>query len=337
MGLNRGGSGATRRKTRHMSASRLTALLDVRWPNAAVASTRDLAARGIDHRVLTEAVKRQELVRLRRGVYARRAIWRALRPWEQDRLRIEAHWLSTNGAAVYSHTSGARAHGLSTWDVGPKVHVTVPYSGSKTSHGADVVAHSLAVPEMDLARVALAPGRIATAVSVERAVADCARTLDIERAAIVGDSALRRGVTIERIRAAAERSGAVRGSRRVEDLLAVLDARAESAGETRTRLALAAAGIPAPELQYGILTPHGVFRADFAWPELLVILEFDGDSKYFDYRPTQEALLLERRREVALTEEGWIVVRARWSDLDAPWSLAARLEAAFARSRKLSA
>ncbi|MDQ4488646.1 type IV toxin-antitoxin system AbiEi family antitoxin domain-containing protein [Sinomonas sp. ASV486] len=294
-----------------MSTPTLTNFFDERWPDVTVASTRELAARGVDHRVLTEAVKRRELVRLRRGVYVRRTTWLSLKPLEQDRLRIEAHWLSTGGSAVYSHTSGARAHGLSTWDVGPKVHVTVPYSGSKTSHGVDVVAHSLPVPEVDLARVAIAPGRIATAVGVERTVADCARTLDIERAAIIGDSALRRGVTIERIRAAAERTRVVRGSRKVEDLLAVLDGRSESAGETRTRLALAAAGLPAPHLQYEIPTIHGLFRADFAWPDLLVILEFDGDSKYFDYRPTAEALLLERRREVALMEEGWTVVRTR--------------------------
>lgn len=315
----------------------MPALLDERWPNVTVTSTHELAARGIDHRVLTEAGKRNEIVRLWRGVYARRATWRGLTPWEQDRLRIEAHWLSTNGTAVYSHASGARAHGLSTWDLGPKVHVTVPYSGSKSSHGIDVVAHSLAVPDADVARVALAPGRIATVVSAERAVADRARVLDIERAAIIGDSAMRRGVTIERVRAAAERSGAVRGSRKLEDLLAVLDGRSESAGETRTRLALAVAGLPTPELQYSIPTGQGVFRADFAWPELLVILEFDGDSKYSDYRPTPEALLNKRKREVALADEGWTVVRTRWSDLAAPWTLAARLEAAFARARKLTA
>lgn len=320
-----------------MDASTLAALFEERWPHVTVASTRELAARGIDHRVLTQAVKRGQLVRLRRGVYVRRTAWSALPPWDQDRLRIEAHWLSTSGTAVYSHTSAARIHGLATWNAGPQVHVTVPYSGSTSSHGSDVRAHSLVVPDSDLVRVRLSPGRIAKVVGVDRAVADCARTLSLESAAIIGDSALQRGLTVERIRAAAERTGAMRGSRRVENVLAALDPRSESPGETRARLVLAAAGMPAPVLQHGIPTRHGVFRADFAWPDLLVILEFDGASKYLDYRPTSEALLLERQREVALMEVGWIVVRTRWPELMTPEVIIAKLEAAFVRARKLSA
>ena len=95
--------------------------------------------------------------------------------------------------------------------------------------------------------------------------------------------------------------------------------------------------MPAPALQYEIPTSRGLFRADFAWPDLLVILEFDGGSKYFDYRPTSEALLLERQREVALMEVGWTVVRTRWAELMTPEVIVAKLEAAFARARRLSA
>ncbi|GAB3279400.1 DUF559 domain-containing protein [Sinomonas notoginsengisoli] len=320
-----------------MNAPRLTTFFEARWPDATVASTRELAARGIDHRVLTEAVQRRELVRLRRGVYVRSSVWFGFKPWEQDRLRIEAHWLSTNGTAVYSHASAARIHRLTTWNAGPQVHVTVPYSGSKSSHGSDVRAHSFIVPGCDLVHMRLSPGRIANVVGIERTVADCARTLSLEGAAIVGDSALRRGATLAGVRAAAERTGAMRGYRRVEDLLPVLDGKSESPGETRTRLALAASGIPSPVLQYEIPTRHGLFRADFAWPELLVILEFDGVAKYFDYRPTSEALLLERQREVALMDDGWTMVRTRWPELMTPGVIVAKLETAFARARKLSA
>ncbi|WP_249335977.1 endonuclease domain-containing protein [Sinomonas gamaensis] len=73
----------------------------------------------------------------------------------------------------------------------------------------------------------------------------------------------------------------------------------------------------------------GTYRADYAWPRIKVILEFDGRGKYYDYRPTAEALLLERRRETALMDLGWRVVRLTWADLERPDLVAARLAAAF--------
>ncbi|WP_077490540.1 type IV toxin-antitoxin system AbiEi family antitoxin domain-containing protein [Sinomonas mesophila] len=320
-----------------MKPTQMRGLIEARWPEPHVASTSELAAAGIDHRVLTEAVRRKELVRLRRGVYVRRAYWLTLAPWDQERLRIEAHWLSTQGGAVYSHATAARILGCRTWGTDASVHVTVPYSGSKTSHGADVRAHSLYIPDEDIVPVRLGPGRMARSTSLERSVADVARILDPERAAIIGDHALRLGASLDGIRAAAERSGAARGARRIENLLGLLDGLSESPGETRTRFALAAAGLPTPVLQHRIETSEGQYRADFAWPDLLVVLEFDGDAKYFDYRPTQEVLLAERRRELALVAEGWTVARVRWADLSVPGHVASTVLSAFERARKLAA
>lgn len=265
----------------------------------------------------------------------RRGLWLSLHPWERDRLRIEAHRLATGGRSVYSHVSAARLWGCSTWDSDERVHLTVPYSVSRASHGPDVMPHSLPLSDDDVADVRLSSGHVARATTLERTVSDCARTSDLERAAIIGDHALRLGASIEGIRAAAERTGSLRGSRRLEDLLGVLDSRSESPGETRTRLALMAAGLPVPELQHEIPTAAGLFRADFAWPDVMVILEFDGEAKYFDYRPTPAVLLAERRRENALIEEGWTLVRARWAELAVPGAIPARVLAAFDRARRL--
>ncbi|HEY8295717.1 MAG TPA: hypothetical protein VIG41_10290, partial [Micrococcaceae bacterium] len=68
---------------------------------------------------------------------------------------------------------------------------------------------------------------------------------------------------------------------------------------------------------------------DFAWPDLMLILEFDGKGKYFDYRPTGEALYEERRRERILMEQGWRFLRIEWADLDRPDELRRRLQAAM--------
>jgi very-short-patch-repair endonuclease len=311
-------------------------LLASRWPAGRIASSTQLKVAGVDHRALTAAVRDGVLIRVRRGVYVRRDVWQALAPWDRDRLRIEAHWLATGGTCVYSHISAARLLGCATWVNDERVHLTVPYSVSRASHARDVMPHSFPLSDQDMTEIRVESGALARTTTLERTVADCARTLETERAAIIGDHALRLGATLQGIRDSAERTGAARGSRRLGDLLSLLDPRSESPGETRTRLALLAAGLPAPQLQFDIPTAEGLFRADFAWPELMVILEFDGESKYFDYRPTPDVLLAERRRENALVVEGWTVVRARWSDFASPGTIPARVLAAFERARRLA-
>ncbi len=97
--------------------------------------------------------------------------------------------------------------------------------------------------------------------------------------------------------------------------LELADPRSESAGESLTRELLHRLRITPPELQYLVRSPLGEHRLDFAWPERKVALEFDGKTKYFDYRPTGEVLFAERQRERALMEMGWRFLRIEWKDL----------------------
>jgi very-short-patch-repair endonuclease len=92
--------------------------------------------------------------------------------------------------------------------------------------------------------------------------------------------------------------------------------------------------IPQPEPQLSIPTETGSFRADFAWKECKLILEFDGRYKYFDFKPTDEAIFEERQREKKLMELGWKFIRIEWSDLDRPYELQARVVSALGRSGK---
>jgi very-short-patch-repair endonuclease len=127
------------------------------------------------------------------------------------------------------------------------------------------------------------------------------------------------------MRRALDASPVKRGSRRAADLLDVLDARSESAGETRTRLLLYSFGLTRFTPQVDIPTAEGLFRADFADDVARVAIEFDGAGKYFDYKPTGEVLVAERARETALVEAGWRVFRLRWQHLDRPGELRRRL------------
>jgi hypothetical protein len=318
-----------------MNSDKLRVLLEARWPAFPVASTQQLGVAGLDERVLTVAVRGGILLRLRRGAYVRSADWKAAEPWTRDGLRIQAHFLSTGGAARYSHVSAARLHQCHVWDVGPLVHVTTGYANTSKSSGGDVRTHCMVLQPADLSTLWSPDGREILATSIERTVLDCSRTLPLEQAAVIGDHALRKGADVERMREMLEQSPVKRGSRRARDLLAVLDGRSESVGETRTRL-FRSFGLTTFIPQFEIPTPSGHFRADFADPESRMVIEFDGSGKYTDYKPTDEVLLAERRRENALIEEGWLMLRLEWKHLARPGELRRRLAAMMDRSRILA-
>jgi very-short-patch-repair endonuclease len=318
-----------------MNSDKLRVLLDARWPAFPVASTQQLGAAGLEERVLTAAVRSGILLRLRRGAYVRSTDWKAAEPWTRDDLRIQAHFLSTGGVARYSHVSAARLHSCHVWDAGPLVHVTTDYANSSKSSSGDVRTHRMELQPEDLSTLRSPDGKEILTTSIERTVLDCARILPLEQAAVIGDHALYKGARIGNMRRLLEESPVKRGSRRALDLLAVLDGRSESVGETRTRLLLRSLGLTMFIPQLEIPTARGRFRADFADPESRVVIEFDGRGKYTDYKPTDGVLLAERRRENALTEEGWLVLRVEWNHLAHPGELCRRIATIMDRSRIL--
>ena len=86
-----------------------------------------------------------------------------------------------------------------------------------------------------------------------------------------------------------------------------------------------------PQLQ--VTTRLGTRWADFRIDGTTVLLEFDGRIKYTDPQRAGIVLWQEKRRQDALEDEGWTVVRVTWADLDDPAALWGRIRAAIARSR----
>ncbi|MCD4853100.1 endonuclease domain-containing protein [Arthrobacter sp. AK01] len=317
-----------------MNPRKLDALITAHWPETSVASTPELLGSGLGDRVLTAGVRSGRLLRLRRGAYVRAADWRRRKPWDQELLRIQAHHCSNPaGQAVYSHVSAARLHGFSDWEGGPHVHVTTPFSPAQASSGADVIAHGGQLERSEISETRTPWGSSAKATSLERTVVDCARTLDFEKAVVIADQALRRGADPRILQDYLDTGRITRGARRLRRVLAAMDKRSESTGETRTRLLLAKLGIPAAGLQLDVATPIGRFRGDFGWSEQKVILEFDGRAKYFEFAPTDEVIFEERRREKALEAMGWQIVRIEWDHLSRPWEVEQRLKLALGRRR----
>lgn len=90
-----------------------------------------------------------------------------------------------------------------------------------------------------------------------------------------------------------------------------------SVGESRSRVAIARAGLPTPVLQWVVRNPAGrsVGEVDFGWPHLRTVGEFDGRIKYGRLQDAAEAVYEEKQREDALRVEDLGVVRWGWDVL----------------------
>ena len=176
--------------------------------------------------------------------------------------------------------------------------------------------------------------------SLARTVVDLGRTLPLGQAVAAGDAARRAGLSsaeLDEVLALAHGRPHVAAARRVVDLL---DPRSESAGESASRVVLHELGIPPTSLQHEVFDASGrlIGRSDFAWEQHRTLGEFDGRVKYGRLlRPGEtaaDAVYREKRREDALRDQGWQVVRWSWADLLQPHLLADRLHRAFRRAAR---
>ena len=276
--------------------------------------TEELLDLGYGSRTIRSLLDSGALVRLRHGCYIRASLWNAQGPDGRSRQRIFAHAHGTRttstGTFLYSHTSAARLRSLFLWNVDDAIHVLQRVRPSNERHGRDVRCHTRPFTDHDVTIV-----RGLRATSLERTVADCAMMLRYRQALILTDHALRLGADRVALETMADALDGRRGIRTFRRVLITADPRSESAGETLTRELIQRLRIKPPEPQLEVSSRAGRHRLDFAWKEEKVALEFDGKTKYFDYRPTAEVLFEERRRERALTEEGWRFVRVEWEHL----------------------
>ncbi len=158
--------------------------------------------------------------------------------------------------------------------------------------------------------------------SVARTLLDLACGLDQRQAVAAIDDALHRKlvdpVALGAALAGVDRRLGVQAARRA---FAMADGLAESVGESFLRVVMKELGLPEPNLQVVVRGPRGEFiaRVDLAYPDLGVIIEFDGETKYTALlRPGQSAshvVIAEKDRENRLLECGYIVIRVVWKEL----------------------
>jgi hypothetical protein len=258
-----------------------------------------------------------QLTALRPGAYA----VGALPPQAERRHILEIHAACASLApdVVVSHGSAAVLHGLPLWGVGlARVHAT--RSRGRTGGRCGRRVHLHTAPLRD-GEITVVDGLRVTTVA--RTLVDLGRSQPFEQAVVAADAALQRGaVDAADLGAALLRCGGWPGVPAARRALGFADSGSESVGESRSRVAIARFGLPRPMTQLPVADPRGlvVGRADFGWPELRTVGEFDGRIKYGRLlRPGQaagDAVFAEKLREDRMRAQGVTVVRWTWADLD---------------------
>ncbi len=123
------------------------------------------------------------------------------------------------------------------------------------------------------------------------------------------------GVSAEDVRAIAARHAGSPGLRRLETVLDLVDAGAQSPKESWLRVLLVEAGLPRPRTQIPVHSSDGwsTYYLDTGWEDVKVAVEYDGDHHRTDR--VQYAKDVHRLEDLARL--GWIVIRVIASDTPA--------------------
>ncbi len=301
-----------------------------------VFTTADAVALGLTQEQCEQRVRSRRWRRLRRGVFCLAGTWDGATPEARHLLvaLATARAGADGDSRVLSHATAAVIHGLPVPHAALEaVHVTRP-PGRRRMTSARCRTYRAALPADE---VVVRDGVLVT--SVPRTVADCLRHRPRPDAVALADAALHSGRTNEeKVRQALQRQTGWPWAGAAGLTMALVDGRRESPLESRSAVVMADHGIPTPVLQWQVRTARGdvMARVDFAWPELGVVGEADGRTKYTgDAARVVEA---EKDRQALLETLGLVVVRWDERHLHGPEpALVGRLNNAFLRARRRAA
>jgi hypothetical protein len=296
--------------------------------------TRRLNELGLERWDIERLIKTRQLERVRRGAYAEPLP--DVVPIEERHLRlVRATMPQLYPGAVLSHGSAAAMHGLPVWEseLG-RVHVTRSRSGGgQRRSGLHVHVAPLLVGDIETI-----DGYPVT--SIARTVLDQARTSPFQQAVALADRALALGLQSAELEEGLAQMARWPGVRKARRTCGFADGRSESVGESMSRVRFVEQELPTPALQYEVYDGGDslIARSDFGWEERGTLGEFDGKIKYGRLlKPGQrveDVVYAEKRREDALRDRGWQVVRWTWEDLARPEVIRDRLLRAFDRAER---
>lgn len=107
-----------------------------------------------------------------------------------------------------------------------------------------------------------------------------------------------------------------RGVVQLKELIPLSDPRAESARESRTRLAILDAGLPMPDLQVWIdVAGTPTYRLDLAYARARIAIEYDG---WEAHERTDDQRRYDEERRAWLRQNGWTIIVVRIGDFTGP-------------------
>jgi hypothetical protein len=289
--------------------------------------TREARDLGYDDRSIKAALHSHRWHRVRHGAYCLGETWASASPERRHLIRAFAVLRTTPGPVALSHTTALLLHGVAVWGADLSVVHVTRLDGHSGCRRSDVVHHDGVLRADDVVEV---DGVLATVVA--RAVLEAGTVQPAESCMCSADSALHlEKATRLDIENRYETLKHWPHAQRLQLVMRLMDGRAASVGESRSRYMFWGHSLPAPELQFDVYDEQGrlVGTTDFAWPKHRTLGEFDGRVKYGRLlKPGQQpgdAVFAEKRREDRLREvSGFGVQRLVWADLDTPRATVAR-------------
>ena len=289
-----------------------------------VASNRGFFSRaealecGETDQTLATARREGVIIRLRRGMYASAQDYNAKDDAGKHLLHARAALAAQRGTVALTGPSAAALHGFALYEQDlTTVHLLRLDRGS--SHRAAKINHHVVTQDIH-EDLGIYDG--IAAVNPARAVWEVASRSSLEGGVVTADSALHQDPALrEVIEELQERFAYFPGSRRARLAIKLADPRAESPGESVTRVQFHRFDIPMPELQYRVFDSYGslIGISDFCWEERRHLAEFDGKIKYQRLlRPNEtvaECVIREKKREDAMRADLRGMTRFVWSEV----------------------
>ena len=273
---------------------------------------------GETDRTLAAARRAGLIVRLRRGMYAPADVYNASDDTGKHLLHARAALAAQCGRVALTGPSAAALHGFALYDQDLTVVHLVRLDRGCSHHAAKINHHVVTQDIED--DLGVYDGIMA--INPARAVWEVACRSTLEGGVVTADSALHQDPQLsEAIEELQQRFAYFPGSRRGRLAVKLADPRAETPGESVTRVQFHRYGIPMPVLQYHVVDRHGslVGISDFYWEEHRHLGEFDGKIKYQKLlRPGEtasECVFREKQREDAMRADLRGMTRFIWSDV----------------------
>ncbi|WP_343577419.1 hypothetical protein [Mycobacterium sp.] len=207
-------------------------------------------------------------------------------------------WLWSRRRAVIAGAAAAALHGAAWVDRDCPIELIA--KSARTQRGLVVRNEMLEADE--ITRVRRLP-----VTTVARTAFDLGRHLPRGEAVARLDALMRATpFSIDEVNALRLRHKGVRGLRRLEAALPLVDGGAMSPKETWLRLLLLDAGLPAPTTQIPLLRGSRLVAVfDLGWNEYKVAMEYDGDY----HRSDRRRFVKDIDKLGMADDQGWIVIR----------------------------